>query len=89
MEERKNKKSCLLYPEYKFSKIWSTYITVILFIACIFTPWEIAFYNESSTLSIFIDLMFVCDIIITFNSAFENDRFEIIDDRKAIAKNYI
>lgn len=89
MEERKNRKSCLLYPEDSFYKIWSNYISVVLFVACIFTPWEIAFYNDSSMLSYFIDIMFVFDIIITFNSAFENDMLETIDDRKAIAKNYI
>ena len=36
-----------------------------------------------------IDLLFVFDIIIIFNSAFYNEFNEILDDRKVIAKNYL
>lgn len=36
-----------------------------------------------------IDGFFFIDIIVNFNSAFTNESYEIVDDRKKIAKSYL
>jgi hypothetical protein len=64
-------------------------------ISVITTPIDLAFpryseENESYTDFLFaIDFFFLVEIIINFNSAFENNLLEIEDDRKAIFLNYI
>ena len=36
-----------------------------------------------------VDLLFFVDIIVIFNSAFNNDDFEVVEDRKRIAVHYL
>jgi hypothetical protein len=47
MTERKNRKTCLVYPEDKFKNIWDLFMTVVLLVTCISTPLDIAFAAES------------------------------------------
>lgn len=72
---------------------WSLFITLVLIFACCVTPFRIAFVPEDSTTWKFIntavDFMFLIDIIIIFNTAYQNDNFEIIDDRKKISCLYV
>lgn len=68
-------------------------MTLILLIVCVTTPLDIAFadLNENSVLSfsIFIDFLFLLDMIVIFNSAFYNKDMDIIDDRQMICKSYL
>jgi uncharacterized membrane protein len=41
------------------------------------------------TINNIIDLLFFLDICIIFNSAYQNEMYEMIDERRVIAKNYI
>lgn len=43
MRHRKHKKKCMLYPEDTQKVRWDLFITLILFISCINTPYRIAF----------------------------------------------
>jgi len=36
-----------------------------------------------------IDVLFLVDILINFNTAYTSDAFDIVDDRKQIAKEYL
>ena len=64
-----------------------------MIITCILTPISIAFSYKANKISDIpdhiIDTFFLIDIIITFNSAYITDEFEIIYDRKSITKNYL
>jgi hypothetical protein len=46
MRHRSDKKSCILYPEDQSKTYWDIFITLILLITCLLTPWRIAFGEE-------------------------------------------
>ena len=64
-------------------------------ITCFITPYRIAFgsiYEEPlgwQLLSYTIDFLFLIDIFVIFNSAFYDEEFLIVEDRKVIAKAYL
>ena len=71
-------------------------MVVILISTCVITPLRLAFVKdgeeESKTLLIIcyiIDLLFLIDVYIIFNTAFYDEYFQIIDDRSEIAKRYL
>lgn len=72
-------------------------MTFVLIITCIQTPLNIAFEDIdpgnrdyfSIYLDFVIDILFLIDIIVIFNTAFYDDDVEVIDNRKAIAVAYI
>jgi hypothetical protein len=93
MRARDKVKACIFYPEDAFKVNWDPFITIILLISCILTPLRIAFGGETEPLgweiiNNTIDVFFLFDIIIIFNSAFYDDDYNIIDDRWALAKAY-
>lgn len=94
MFERKNPKYCLIYPENKKKAVWDFFMTLILFVACITTPIDIAFTQISNEESIKIfnhvlEALFFIDMIVIFNSACYDEDLDIIEDRKVIACNYL
>jgi hypothetical protein len=74
---------------------WDVLIAIVLVISVVTTPIDLAFPNYSQdslgykSFLYAIDLIFLIDIFVNFNSAFEDDYLEIIDDRKTICLNYI
>jgi len=64
-------------------------------VTCILTPFNLAFGDQLDNIEWYmdfnyaIDIFFAIDIFINFNSAMVNSRFEIIEDRKVIAINYL
>jgi len=46
MKHRDDKKDWILYPEDQSKTYWDIYITLILLITCLLTPWRIAFGEE-------------------------------------------
>jgi hypothetical protein len=74
---------------------WEILTAIILILSVLTTPIDLAFpaYSEDNlgykSFLYAIDLLFLIDIIVNFNSAFENDFHEIIDDRKSICLNYL
>jgi hypothetical protein len=94
MTHRKNRKNYILYPEDTAKGYWDMYITLILMITCITTPMDIAFSDNSSNIKFepfgtFIDLMFLMDMIIIFNTAFYSGDMDIVDSRRVISHNYL
>ena len=98
MRFRKVKNGKLLfYPEDQYKIMWDLFITLILMISCIITPYNIAFSSDQDgkepiqwrVINYSIDLLFAIDIIVIFNSCYYDEDFVIVEDRKTIAKDYI
>ena len=59
------------------------------------TPYNLAFETEAASkftdnlLSSIIDILFMIDIVIIFNTAYYTEDMELIEDRKSIAKSYL
>ena len=91
MRLRETKVQYLLYPEDHKKESWDLFITLILLLTCFITPYRIAFgsiYEEPigwQFVSYTIDFLFLIDIFVIFNSAFYDDEFLIVEDRKIIA----
>ena len=69
---------------------------LVLVLACIVTPYRLAFTKNDSEDSILtvafvylIDLLFLVDIFVIFNTAYQDEFFKLITDRKVIARNYL
>lgn len=79
----------MLYPEDHFVDYWSVYITLVLLLTCIATPYRIAFENEDSLdwqiINGLIDFSFFVDMVIIFNSAYYDEDFKMVVDRSTIA----
>ena len=87
MTKHKDQKRFIIYPENKRKSWWDFFITIILLVTCLLTPWQLAFYavEDSMVLSVIndcIDLLFLIDIIVIFNTAFYDEDLDLIDDRK-------
>ena len=88
-------------PDNNIKSHWDTFITIILVFTCIVTPAQLAFSfssNENSEsesennweiINGVIDLLFTLDIILNFNTAYIDDDFRVIVDRKQIARTYL
>ena len=94
MMNRVDKVKFIIYPQDSLKEYWDLYITIILFVTCILTPYNIAFGKLQQDLAmflvnLFIDLSFCVDMIIIFNTAFYDDEFHIVDDRYRIVNSYL
>lgn len=93
MTERQFRKKWIIYPEDNWKPYYDVFICLIIVISCIFTPLDIAFFGMLSEhvkwYLVVIDVIFLTDILINFNSAFYDSHYDCIDDRKEIANNYI
>ena len=94
--ETNQRKRFLIYPNDKAKELfWDTVISIILLITCFITPINLAFQEETEMVEWYmmfnyvIDILFFMDILVNFNSAYQNEMYEMIDDRKVIAKTYL
>jgi hypothetical protein len=57
------------------------------------TPYRLALVTEDTKnwqmINTFVDIMFLLDIILIFNTTFYDDEFKLVKDRKTIARSYI
>ena len=78
----------MFYPEDGSKANWDLFITIVLVYTCIATPARIAFDNNDEievgweAIRWIVDFFFLIDIIICFNTAYQDDDFKTIDDRK-------
>ena len=94
MRHRTSKINSLFYPEDQFKIIWDLFITLVLLISCVTTPYRIAFGEvvepvKWKIINFTIDALFLIDIFVIFNSAYYDEDYMIIENRKQIAKGYI
>jgi hypothetical protein len=94
----------LIHPNNTILSLWNVFISLLLIISCMTTPLHLAFfdkssffYDENDTKSpIFwdffnnvVDLFFLADILVTFNTSYYDNDFVLINNRVEIAKKYI
>jgi hypothetical protein len=83
----------MLYPEDPFKNYWDLFIAFILIFTCLVTPYRIALIEKDSFPWVItnntVDFLFLIDIIIIFSSAYYDEDFNLIEDRKMIAKLYL
>ena len=86
----------VLYPIGRKRLVWDVYLSLLLLVVSITTPWNIAFFDDPMIDNIAFDLLvdasFLTDLIINFNTAFykyTNERSQLVTSRSQIAKNYI
>lgn len=85
----------MFYPEDASKGNWDLFITIVLLWTCIATPARIAFDDGDTvevgweTVKWIVDFLFLIDIVINFNTAYQDDDFKTIEDRKKIATDYI
>ena len=88
-------KTFIIYPDYMKKIVWDIFMSFILVLSCILTPVDLAFPSirddiESYNIFLYIlDCLFLCDIIATFLSAFEDYDLKINDNLKDISSNYL
>ena len=75
----------MLYPELTLKIYWDLFITLILLFACLVTPYRIAFVKRDdqvwNIIDAVVDILFVIDIILIFNTAFYDSNYKLIDNR--------
>ena len=82
----------MIYPESRIKFGWDIFVSILLVTSCFVTPLELCYKYEHPAYyfcSYLIDILFFIDMIVIFNTAFTNEDFETIEDRKEIAFNYI
>eukprot|EP00892_Ulva_mutabilis_P001042 jgi/Ulvmu1/10939/UM007_0118.1 len=86
-----------MHPQSRLRVRWDTYILIILFTVCIFTPYMICFDVQVSKLTAFgvwetiVDASFLLDIVLNFRTAFvENGASDaLISSRRRIITKYL
>ena len=75
--KNQNNLKCLIHPKSNFKMTWDAYVTVLLLFVSIQTPWQIAFRLGADDVeqgwiisNYWVDMSFLIDIIIVFNSAY-------------------
>ncbi|TNV85840.1 hypothetical protein FGO68_gene9701 [Halteria grandinella] len=88
-----NIKKYIIYPEGKFKSQWDLLQTVLIIITCALTPIFIAFPEQQTKAAQYLDnimnILFALDMIFNFFTAYYDSDFNIIDDQKMIAWNYM
>ena len=73
--------------------LWDLVIALLLIITALYYPFRFAFWDNVDFGYIIteyvIDIIFVIDIILNFFTAFYNNNYELISDKKKIAKHYL
>ena len=86
--------TCIIDPNSRWKLYWDIYIMVMMVIAALVTPWQLAFV-ELDTMDWFIcnliiDASFLIDLILTFFSAyFDEQKLVLVTDKKTVAKKYL
>lgn len=93
MTNRANRKPCLAYPEDPNKANWDIFLTLVLIASCFITPYRIGFGPTPEKLgwtivSDAIDVFFLVDMIVMFNTAFYNEEYIIVENRGIIAIEY-
>ena len=89
------RKPWIIYPNDIGKAYWDLFVSLLLLISCFTTPFNIAFYKDNidhlgyKWFIYGIDILFLVDMVLCFNAAFENETFKVVDKRKEIAKNYL
>ena len=96
MEEKIRRDSWLIMPDNSIQIAWSIFMSLVLVWSCAITPLQLAVIDGDGGLGTFwtvvngvVDILFLIDLILTFNTAIYDKNFEIIYNRKTIVWNYL
>lgn len=82
----------MIMPDNPRKANWDLFIVIVLFYTCMVTPTRLAFFEDDLGWLIvnnIINFLFLIDMIVIFNSAYEDEYMNIIDNRKDIAIEYL
>lgn len=91
-------KPWIIYPEESWRQKWELFVALLLLYTCCATPFSLAFAEDSTGAVTFadvvdqeliVDFFFAIDIVLNFFFAYHNQDYEMIDDKKEIAKSYL
>jgi hypothetical protein len=86
-------KNAKLHPLDEFKSTWDLLLVLVLIFSSLSVPYRLAFEEAEDTkwkiINIFVDLCFTLDIPLVFNTAYFDDDFKIVENRKDIAANYL
>ena len=75
-EQLIKQKSCMIFPNNKYKQWWDLFIVLLLIYTALLVPFNVCFFDVSSTFQlmwdILVDLLFVIDIILAFFCAHED-----------------
>ena len=78
----------IILPGDPIKSLWDVVITILIVFVCITAPWRLAFTDEDdipwTVVGACVDFFFLVDLVINFFTAYHDDEFNLIDDRKVI-----
>lgn len=81
-----------MYPEASFKIFWDLFLGGVLIFSCTTTPYRIALVEVDSiewvVANVVVDVLFLMDILLIFNTAYYDEDFVLVDSHKQIAKAY-
>lgn len=88
------KHPCIIQSDSIKKILWDVYIMVLLLFTAVVLPYQIAYVEEDTTewlvIYYFIDMMFTCDIVLSFLTSYkDNYKQTIVTSHKLIALNYL
>lgn len=88
------KTKCLIFPSInKYKMAWDMYVVFLLLYTAIFVPYKVCFVDDSTDFDfifdMFVDASFFTDIILTFFSAVDDGKGNVITSKKEIAFRYL
>lgn len=92
---QQEKEKYLLDPESKFIGPWDVLMTLCLLFTSVFRPYQVAFNKQAiytpvwNFVNILLEMMFLMDMLVVFNTAYHESEFKMVKDRKSIAKRYL
>lgn len=70
----------------EFKSSWDFCLVIVLIFSSLMSPYRLAFVEQDDTkwriINIVVDLMFSFDIVVVFNTAYYDDDYKIVEDRK-------
>jgi hypothetical protein len=93
--DSKKRKLCMIYPSDRLHLFWEVLVSICLLTTCVLTPFTLAFSEVVDKIEWYvilnysIDGFFFLDIIVNFISAYSNDNYELVSNRKEIACTYL
>ena len=84
----------LLFPDNKHKQRWDLWVSFLVILSCILTPWRIAFIDSDDSfwwilLDTLIDTFFLVDIVLNFFTVYTNSYEDYETDRRKIAFKYL
>jgi hypothetical protein len=86
-------KGTRLHGMDEFKSSWDLLLVIVLIFSSLMSPYRLAFIEVDDTkwkiINTFVDMCFTIDILIVFNTAYYDEDYKIVEDRKNIAKTYL